>query len=321
MNSVGSAERLLPPAPGHGGSASAARNPRGSPRPPASRPPARPGRGRAASWAYQAQFTKQEFKWQIIRKELRGRRATQRAPPRRGGGQGGGGPRAPRHHVRRPGRGRAAPSPPRPTAPPHPSRPMCASRRSRAFPRGDPGLQSDVVVAAAAAAAQRGRGLQFPFRSVLHGATWNARGSQCGSPARRTRQWLGAHLPGAHLPGSSPGTPPQRRLSRARPASSSTCLPRTAGAEVTYRFGRSAEGRGCSKRCRPGCRLYTAGCIRPACVSGLSSTARSDYAVRLPFFSQTNSSQQNRTFRLSLQGPSDLSALSHQTLGKWVPDL
>lgn len=108
--------------------------------------------------------------------------------------------------------------------------------------------------------------------------------SQCGSPARRTRQWLGAHLPGAHLPGSSPGSPPQRRLSRARPASSSTCLPRTAGAEVTSRFGRSTEGRGCSKRCRPGCRLYTAGCIRPVCVSGPSSAARSDYAVRLPFF-------------------------------------
>lgn len=85
--------------------------------------------------------------------------------------------------VRRLGRGRAAPGSPHPSGPPHPGAPYVPSASSApaggsewspagASPRcGDRGPEPGGVPTVAAAAVHRGRGSQFPFRSVLHGAT------------------------------------------------------------------------------------------------------------------------------------------------------
>lgn len=63
-------------------------------------------------------------------------------------------------------------------------------------------------------------------------------------------------------------------------------------------------------------------CIRPVWAPGPSSAACSDCVVQLPFRLKLYPlSKPGHIHRLSLLGPSDLSALSRQTEGKYVPDV
>lgn len=210
----------------------------------------------------------------------------QRASPRRGGGQGGAA-RAPRHHVRRPGQGRAVSGPPHRT--PHSGRPVCASALRAVPPAGEAGSDSPVRSPRAGAgpcccrcwfcrrrASGTGLAIPVPVRPPRRYVKCGGNGAE--SP--RAAPWPGARPAapggaGALTCRALPALPPQRRLAGARPAATwaAPAFPEPRGAEGTPRFGSSTEGRRCSERCR----------FVPSVLQsdpfGLSSAARSDHAV------------------------------------------
>lgn len=143
----------------------------------------------------------------------------------------------------------------RPAAPPHPGRPMCASRRLRAvLPGGRGGERQPGAGPAGRSWVMLLLLLVLPPPRIGDGAC-NSRSGPSSSALRETRGEPRGEPAGGSLPGRSPaGVSPDSPRSAAFPEParnlSSSSRPRTAGAEVISEFGRSNEGRRCSKRCR-----------------------------------------------------------------------